>query len=427
MIDIRILAVMALALLQSSPGLAERVAVVNARILTQSAQGDIPSGSIVMRNHLIEAVGAHLDIPSDARVIDAQGAMVTPGFVAASTAVTVADLWGGDGLYDLAASTDAFSSAYDISHLINPWSIVTPVIRASGITRAFLTPDYSGTDRQWPFAGQTAVVQLGQSGETLVRRGAAMVLQLRSGTPRSPEYPPQRAGLALGSVFAALTVAFDEARRYARAGSRWQPLHADIKGLTRADIEALVPVVNRKMPLIVRVNKAAHIQEVLAFAQQQQLRIVLLGAQEGWRVAKQIAAANVAVILDPMMTLPATMDTLASRPENAALLVAAGVSIAFVGPNHMQRVREIRTNAAMAVAYGLPFDAALRALTINPAQMFDSADRFGSLEPGKDADVVIWSGDPLQPLSWPTAVFIRGQQQSFESRQQLLRERYQDR
>jgi imidazolonepropionase-like amidohydrolase len=254
-----------------------------------------------------------------------------------------------------------------------------------------------------------------------------MVLQLRSPTPRSPEFPPRREGLSFGSVFAALATAFDETRRYEKSPARWQPGSADIAGLTRADIEALIPFVGGRKPLLVRVNKAAHIEEVLRFAQQQRLRIILLGAQEGWLVAKQLAAAKVPVILDPTMTLPVTLDVLASRPDNAALLAAAGVSIALTGPSHVHRVREIRTNAGTAVANGLPFDQALAALTINPARMFDCADRFGSLEPGKDADVVVWSGDPLQPLSWPVAVFIRGEQQSFDSRLQLLRDRYKQR
>lgn len=413
--------------LNGSPLSAQTVAIVNARVITMAAGGEIESGTIVIRDGVIQAVGAGLRVPEGIRTVDARGAVVTPGLIAADTQIVASDLYGGDGTYDLSAHSDAFSAAFDISRLVNPSSIVAPVIRAGGFTHAFLTPTYEAEGRLWPFAGQTAAIHLGESGEMLVKAKVAMLAQLRAPTPRSPEYPPNRQGLAWGATFVALATAFDEVRRYAEAPARWRLESSQASGLTRADMEALVPVIKRSTPLIVRVNKAAHIQQVLSFAREQKLRIILLEAQEGWKVAAEIAAAGVPAIINPTMTLPSTLDTLASRPENGALLAAAGVRLAFTGPSHFHRVREIRTNAGMAVAHGLSFNDALAALTINPATMFGLGDRFGSIEPGKEADLVVWSGDPLQALSWPLAVYIHGVEQPLRSRHQELSDRYRQR
>jgi imidazolonepropionase-like amidohydrolase len=141
-------------------------------------------------------------------------------------------------------------------------------------------------------------------------------------------------------------------------------------------------------------------------------------------VADQIAAAGVPVILDPLTDLPSRFETQGSTMENAARLQRAGVQIAIAGDRTGHYARQIRYNAGNAVANGLPWNEALKAITINPARIFGVGDRFGSLEVGKDADVVIWNGDPLEPMTQPVAVFIRGVEQPMTSRQIELRDRY---
>ena len=139
-----------------------------------------------------------------------------------------------------------------------------------------------------------------------------------------------------------------------------------------------------------------------------------------------LAAAHVPVIIDPTDDRPESFERLAANSENAARLQAAGVSVIFTATEGNYRLRELRYMAGDAVAYGLPWPAALAAITINPARAFGFADRAGSLEPGKDADVVVWSGDPFEPMSQPVAVLIKGETQTLTSRSLQLRDRYKD-
>jgi imidazolonepropionase-like amidohydrolase len=179
------------------------------------------------------------------------------------------------------------------------------------------------------------------------------------------------------------------------------------------------------MPLIVTVDRAADILQVLRLGQEEGVRMILDGAAEGWLVADQIAAANVPVLLNPIMNLPGSFESRAARMENAAGLDAAGVIIAIKGnEGSIHRAKETRYNAGNAVSHGLPYASAIAAITTNPARIFGMAGDFGALAPGAAGDVVIWSGDPLEPLSVATAVFVNGVEQSMETRQTLLARRY---
>lgn len=177
------------------------------------------------------------------------------------------------------------------------------------------------------------------------------------------------------------------------------------------------------MPLLVSVNRASDIRDVLAMARTEKLRLILEGAGEGWRVAREIAAAGVPVLLTPIDNNPASFETLGATLGNARRLAAAGVVVAIQG-NGNHREREMRYNAGNAVANGLPWQAALAAITINPARIFGLADRIGSLEPGKMGDVVIWDGDPLETVARPVSVLIGGIEQPMRSRSAELRDRY---
>ncbi len=153
-----------------------------------------------------------------------------------------------------------------------------------------------------------------------------------------------------------------------------------------------------------------------------------MGASEGWRAAASLAAANIPVIVDPLANLPAQFEDLRSTLENTARLHAAGVEIAFFDPQGFgaHNLRLLTQQAGNAVAEGLPYDAAIAALTLNPARMFGLDAQLGSLEPGKIADVVIWDGDPLEVTTRPEAVFIDGVRQDLGNRQQMLMQRYRD-
>lgn len=193
--------------------------------------------------------------------------------------------------------------------------------------------------------------------------------------------------------------------------------------LSRLDLEALVPVVRGERPLVVTVHRASDILATLALAREFGLRLILSGVDEGWIAAGRIAAAGVPVLLNPMDNLPSNFERIGATLENAARLRGAGVTVAFMtGDAH--NARNIRQAAGNAVAYGMPWEEALAAMTSVPARIWGIADRYGTLEPGKDADVVIWSGDPLELATAAEAVFIRGEQIPMENRQTKLRDRY---
>ena len=173
-----------------------------------------------------------------------------------------------------------------------------------------------------------------------------------------------------------------------------------------------------------RVSRAADIRHALKLMREEKIKIILDGAEEGWMVAEEIAEAGVPVIVNPLEALPSSFEALASRLDNAARLQAAGVLVAIKSTRDFNILRQLRLNAGTAVANGLSYRAALETITINPARIWRIADRTGSLQAGKDADVVVWSGDPLETTSYPTAIFIAGIEQPDTSRRLQLRDRY---
>lgn len=425
----------------AAPAAAETVAIVNGRILTAGPAGEIASGTVVLRDGKIAAVGVGVAAPAGARIIDAAGKTVTPGLVAANTrlgAVEVSSL--GD---DVTADNPAISAAFDVQYALDPASTLIPVARLSGITRAIVTPrsargggsdehaDDGGDAHQYTagggddaksyalFAGQAAVIHLAEGAEILVKPKVGMVVPFGEGGARV-------AGGARGAEIVALKAAFRDVRDYMRNRAAYERAGYRDLALSKADLEALIPVVEGRMPIIASAHKAADIRAVLKFAREENVKLILDGVEEGWMVAREIAASGFPVLVNPLTDRPDSFEMLGATLENAAKLDAAGVTVVIEGQGGGHRVREMRYNAGNAVAYGMPYADALAAVTLNPAKVFGVADRVGSLEPGKDADVVIWTGDPFEPLSQPTAVFIRGEAQPLTSRQTELRDRYKD-
>ena len=233
------------------------------------------------------------------------------------------------------------------------------------------------------------------------------------------------AGGARGAQFVLFKETLAEVRLYARNKSAYERAGLRDLSLSRADLEALIPVADGSMPLIVTVHRASDIQQVLRLAREEGVKVILDDAEEGWLVADRIAAANVPVLLNPTDNLPNDFEMRAARMENAAALNAAGVTIAIKGnEGSIHRDRETRYNAGNAVSHGLPHDAAIAAITSNPARIFGFDGEFGTLAAGAEADVVIWSGDPLEPLTQAEAVFVRGVEQPMTARNLLLRDRY---
>jgi imidazolonepropionase-like amidohydrolase len=228
----------------------------------------------------------------------------------------------------------------------------------------------------------------------------------------------QHGGGSRAASIILVKAALADARHYARNRGAYDRGATRTYGLPTFDLEALIPVVEGSVPLLIRVSRAADIRQALALARAENVHIILEDAQEAWMVADEIAAAKVPVLLDPQDDLPRSFELLGSRLDNAARLQRAGVTIAIKGSRNFNSLRPIRLNAGVAVAYGLSREEALRAITLNPARIWGIADRAGSLEVGKDADVVLWNGDPLEAMSYATNVIVGGVEQSTRSRRQ---------
>jgi len=423
----------ALAALATAPARAETVAITHARILTAATAGEIAQGTVVIRDGKITAVGANAAIPAGARVIDAQGGVVSPGLFATNSLLGLVEIRQvGD---DLTVDNPKLGAAFDAQYGINPASTLIPVARLAGLTSAIVMPqsaaDRGGDEDEGDnltagkgddgdkthalFAGQAAVIDLGQGPDLVTRAKVGMVVPFG-------EAGAEVAGGSRGAEIVVLKGALQDVRDYLKNRAAYDRAGLRELGLSKADLEALIPVVQGRMPMIAQVQRASDILAVLKLAKEENLKLILSGADEGWMVAGEIAKAGVPVLLNPLNDRPDSMEKIGATMENAGRLVAAGVTIA-IGAH---RARETRYNAGNAVAHGVPYATALAAVTINPAKIFGVADRTGSLEPGKDADLVIWTGDPFEPLSQATAVFIKGVQQPMTSRQLELRDRYKD-
>lgn len=424
-------AVAALAL--TGPALAQDVAITGGRVLTGTSV--IENGTVVIRNGKVVSVGTG-GAPAGLRVIDARGKIVTLGFVAVDSGLAGTEVGSVRGTNDLANRANTLTAAFDLSYGLDPWSFTLPVARLGGVTRAVVTPQHGGSGGghshddsdfagaghggfQSPglFAGQAAVIKLGGA-DILVKPRVAMVAPFG-------EAGATVAGGARGAEFVLFKETLAEVRAYARNKAAYERADMRALSLSRADMEALIPVANGAMPLIVTVNRASDIQQVLRLAREEGVKVILDGAAEGWLVADEIAAAKVPVILHPTTNLPSNFEMRAARMQNAAALNAAGVVIAIKGnEGSAHRARDIRYNAGNAVSHGLPFAAAIQAITVNPARIFGFDGQFGELKAGAAGDVVVWSGDPLEPLSQPSAVLIDGVEQPLQARNLLLRDRY---
>ncbi|WP_215350428.1 amidohydrolase family protein [Sphingopyxis soli] len=405
------LALILAAAVGASPAAAQSFAITNAHLVTPGPVGEVDNGTILVRDGRIVAAGNGVAVPAGLHTIDAKGAVVTPGLIAVNTALGLVEVNSVDGSVDTKTKNSGISASFDVQYGLNPASTLIPIARLGGITHAVVMPDYDDSDqeRELPFAGKAAMISLGEGGNILHRPGIGMMLELG-------EDGAARVGGSRAAEFVQLRQIFDLARQAPREEYPFE--------LSQADVAALKPVLAGTMPLIVVVHRAADIRQVLKLARDYKLKIILSGAEEAWRVADEIAAAKVPVLVNPTSNIPSSFDMLGASLQNAAILKAAGVEIAIGGNDAGHRVREMRYNAGLAVSRGLPYAAGIEALTLAPARIFGVADQMGSIAPGKAADIVIWDGDPLEPLTQPTAIFIAGQEQPLISRATELGKRY---
>ena len=401
------------------------IVIRNATIVPVTAPR-IERGTILIRGDRIEALGPNVTAPSDARIIDGTGLFVYPGMIDAGTQLGLTEIGsvpGGDDTQELGD----FNPHNVAVTAVNPHSELIPVTRVNGVTTA-ITSAEGGL-----ISGQAGLIDLvgWTPAEMAVRRQVAMVVNYpalagggfgggggggggpqRSDAERREEL--DRRTRSLRSYFADAKAYTDMKNRVANAGG--------VRRINQA-MEAMTPVMRGEMPVIFDLTTADQIRGVLALADTFALKVVLRGAREAWRLADTLAMRKIPVIVGPTTSVPGAEDPYDMTYANPGVLAKAGVKIAFQ-TSDAANSRNLPYNAALAVAYGLDADAALRALTINPAEIFGVADRYGSLAPGKVANIVVTTGDPMDVRSVVRHLFIRGEAVSLDDRHTRLYEQF---
>ncbi|UKK84584.1 amidohydrolase family protein [Sphingopyxis sp. BSN-002] len=410
------------AALVALPVAAQDVAITNAKLVIGDGSAPIEGGTVVVRGGKVVAAGAGVAVPAGIERVDAQGKYVTPGIVAAFSRVGLVEVDAVDGTNDRSANRSRFSAGLDIAPALNPMGSPIAVNRAAGVTRAIVAPGSSSN----LFAGQGAVVDLGDDMDMVTKPRALQYVAFG-------EDGSAKAGGSRAATFLLFREQLLAARSYARNPASLAEWGNDAM-IQRADAEALVRVIDGTTPLFVRVDRAADILNVLKLKGEfPGLKLVLVGATEGWLVAREIAAAKVPVLVSPLSDLPDSFERLGATQSNAGRLKAAGVDIS-VGvfddddAHKMGYTTQYAGNlvglSKLPGASGLTWDQAFAAITSVPARAIGMDAAIGSLKAGRVGDVVIWDNDPLELGSRPTAVWIDGKRQSLVTRQDRLRDRY---
>ncbi|MEP7325213.1 MAG: amidohydrolase family protein [Gemmatimonadota bacterium] len=370
----------------------------------------IQHGTVLIQDGKITAVGTTVTIPAGATRIDATGRSVTPGLLNAASNLGLSQVGSVDGTNEGNHSGD-INAAFNVAEGLNPQVVNIPVARMEGVTTAIARPT-SGL-----IQGQAVLIDLnGDRIEDLVSQSpAAMMVDLSESSKGA-------GGGSRAGVLQRLRQIFQDALEYERRKADYRKREMQELSAPAADLEALLPVLHGTLPLFAIANRESDIASALRLAREFNLKLVILGGTEAWKVAADLARAKVPVAVFPLTNIP-SFDGPGARSDNAALLAAAGVPVIVVeaetgGP------RDLRFAAGFAIRYGLSWDDALKAVTLTPAIAFGVANRYGSLEPGKVADVVVWNGDPFDYSGYAEHVIIEGKEVPMTSRMTELLERY---
>jgi len=415
-------------------------AVVGGTVYTMAGP-PIENGTVIVEKGVIREVGPGLKPPQRATIIYAHGQSVFPGFVESHSHVGLSEIDLVDVMRDEDEGTDPILPQMRAMDAYYTESEVIPVTRLHGITAAFTSPGEGNL-----IGGTGALVRLdGLSPErALIKDGAALVVNL--GEPPKARYGPrhQSPETRMG-VAALLRDAFTKGRDYqakwadyerrrsafAQGGAKGaaarggkgksseppSPPDRDLK------MEALLPALEGKMPVLARGHRVDDILTAVRLADEFHLKLILSHGTEAYKVADLLAARNIPVVVGPVTTQPDRIETQGAVYDNAARLHRAGVKIAIQTGETLDS-RMLPFEAGLAVAYGLPWEQAIRAITVNPAEIFGVADRIGSLRPGLEADLIVTQGDPLQPLSRLIHLMIAGRPVPLTSRQTDLYARW---
>lgn len=399
---------------------AQTIAITGARVYPVSSS-PIENGTVLIRDGKIVAVGAGITIPPDARRIDAAGKWVTPGLVNAATQLGLSEVGQvAETRDDVARGRDNIAASFTAWEGLNSYSALIAPARREGVTSVAVVPAGSHL-----ISGQAAMINLvdGMPSDMVIRAPIAMIAQMRS-----------MSGAGVGAraeLLVRLRELIEDTRAFARNRAAFERAETRDYAARRLDLIAMIPVVEGRLPLVVAADRATDIDAALTLGRENNIRIIIGGGAEAWMLAEKIAAARVPVLTGSMNNIPGNFGALNQIQENEALLRRAGVQVVTIGNGGSSdeetfNVRNIRQQAGNAVSYGLSWDDALRSVTLTPAEVFGVSERIGSLQGGRDANVVIWSGDPFEFSTVAERVFVVGREFTEMDRQELLTERYKE-
>ncbi|MEK6287395.1 MAG: amidohydrolase family protein [Acidobacteriota bacterium] len=405
----------------------ESYAIRNARIITVTG-AVIESGTVVIVNGKIAAVGANASVPSGAKVIDGKGLSVYPGMIDADTEIGLTEIGSVPGSVDTNEIGDNNANIH-VDVAIHPDSSHIAVTRVNGVTTALTAP------RGGLIAGQSAILNLDgwTPREMVLKSPVAMHINWPGGGGGGGGggfggFGQQRSVTELRREQERQIESLKKILRDAAAYGDAKDARAKDPSLPKQDVdlklEALIAVVRGQMPVVINANLERDIKAAIAFAGEMKLRAIISGGIEAYKVADQLKAKNIPVIVGPVLRMPVKEDDPYDAAfTNAGLLSKAGVKIAFQ-TNDSAYSRNLPYHAGMAAAFGLPKEEALKAVTIYPAEIFGIADRVGSIEQGKIANLIVTDGDPLEIRTQIKHVFINGRDIPLTSRHTELYEKY---
>lgn len=398
----------------SRPGLAEDIVITDATVHLEPGKV-MNDATIVIRDGQVKEIGRGIAIPASARRIEGKGKVVTAGLIESGTRLGLVEVdlesTTQEGAFYGKPGSDVIHAAYRVVDGYNPASVAIPVARAQGITSTISRPEgglISGASGWFSLADATLP-------DVVVRAPLAMYASLGE---ESLDSAQGSRGLAIMRLREVL----DDAQLYSRLKRSYERNQTRDFAASRLDLEALIPVVQGRLPLVIRANRSSDILAAIALARDTGVRIIIEGGAEAWMVARELAVARIGVILSPEQNLPSSFDSIHVRDDGAKVLADAGVDVAISTLGDASAAGTVRQLAGIAVANGLSRDQALAALTSVPAKLF-GVDR-GTIAVGKAADLVVWSGDPFELSTRAEHVMIAGKEQSIRSRQTLLLERY---
>lgn len=395
-------------------------ALTNATIETVT-NGQV-KGNLIVQDGKIAAIGADAAIPSGATVIDCQDHFIYPGMIDGGTQLGLEEVSSVSLTRDYNEIGEIIPQMQALT-AVNPNAVAIPVTRVNGVTTVIAAP------RGSVMPGTASLINLiGYTPDQMFAGFKGVILNYPSSARRGrwdrrSEEDRKKA----------------EEKRMKKVNEAWKAaeLYATIVDAAKDDptievtyspeSEALYPVVKGDYPLMIEVNRAADIQAAIKWVKDKEIKVVFTGVAEGWRVADEIAAAGIPVIAGPMLSLPTRVSDRYDRPyANPGIMQKAGVKVA-IRSGDSENVRNLPFNAGFAAAYGMGKEEALKAVTIVPAEIFGVAERIGSLEVGKDANLFISDGDPFETKTQIKHLFINGWQVAMDNRQIQLYNEFLDR